>query len=77
VLDKVSGINQPTLIICGEEDQMTPVRFSQFLAENISETRLEVIPKAGHMVMLEQPEVVANLVKGFMEEINSKGTLIR
>lgn len=77
VLDKVSGINQPTLIICGEEDQMTPVRFSQFLAENISETRLEVIPKAGHMVMLEQPEVVANLVKDFMEEINSKGTLIR
>lgn len=71
VLDRVGEITQPTLIICGEEDQMTPVWFSQYLEENIPGSHLEVIPKAGHMVMLEQPEIVADIVKGFMEEINS------
>lgn len=68
--DHVGKIFQPTLIICGEDDQMTPVRFSQYLADNIPGSRLNVIPKAGHMVMLEQPGRAADLVQGFMEEIN-------
>jgi pimeloyl-ACP methyl ester carboxylesterase len=71
VRDQVGEIEQPTLVICGENDQMTPVRFSQFLAENLINSRLEVVPKAGHMVMLEQPETVANLIEGFLTEINT------
>jgi pimeloyl-ACP methyl ester carboxylesterase len=71
VRDQLSEINQPTLVICGEQDKMMPVRNSQFLSEYIPGARLEIVPNAAHMVMLEQPEVVANLVKGFMEEINS------
>jgi pimeloyl-ACP methyl ester carboxylesterase len=77
VRNEVQEIQQPVLVICGEDDQMTPVRFSEYLAENIPESRLEVIPKAGHMVMLEQPETVADIVKGFMEEINSSEIPIR
>jgi len=71
VRDQLSAINQPTLVICGEGDKMMPLHFSQFLSENIPGARLEIVPHAGHMVMLEQPEVVAKLVKGFMVEINS------
>ena len=70
VRDQVSEIEQPTLVLCGEDDQMTPVRFSQYLADKIPNSQLEVIPNAGHMVMLEQPEIVANLIKGFLSKID-------
>jgi len=69
--DQVGEIEQPTLIICGEEDQMTPVLFSQYLEENICGSRLELIPDAGHMVMLEKPEIVARLVADFLDEVAS------
>ena len=68
---RVKDINQPVMVICGSEDQMTPVRFSQFLIEELPEARLEIIPNAGHMVMLEQPEIVANLIREFIEELDS------
>jgi pimeloyl-ACP methyl ester carboxylesterase len=72
VRDRVGQIEQPTLIICGEEDRMTPLRFSEFLHEKIPNSQLKIIPDAGHMVMLEQPEMVAKLIKGFLNEINSR-----
>jgi pimeloyl-ACP methyl ester carboxylesterase len=70
--DQVGEIEQPTLIICGEEDQMTPVLFSQYLEEKIRGSRLELIPDAGHMVMLEKPEIVARLVADFLDEVASE-----
>lgn len=71
VRDYLEQIEQPTLIICGEEDRMTPLRFSEFLHEKIPNSQLNIIPDAGHMVMLEQPVMVAKLIKGFLNEINS------
>ena len=70
IRDQVKEIQQPVLVICGSEDQMTPVRFSQFLIEELPAAHLEIIPNAGHMVMLEQPEIVANLIKEFIEELD-------
>ena len=69
IRDEVGEIKQPTLIICGDDDQMTPVKFSEFLADNIHRSRLEVIPGAGHIVMLEKPEVVAVLIDEFLEQM--------
>ena len=62
-------IDKPTLVICGEEDKMMPVSCSQLLSDRIPESRLEIVPNAGHMVMLEQPEPVAQLVHEFLHEI--------
>jgi pimeloyl-ACP methyl ester carboxylesterase len=73
VRDRIREIQQPALVICGSEDQMTPVRFSQFLVEEMPQARLEIIPDAGHMVMLEQPAIVAGLIKQFLKEVSSKG----
>jgi pimeloyl-ACP methyl ester carboxylesterase len=52
---------------------MTPVRFSEYLAERIRRSRLEVIPEASHMVLLEKPEIMARLVDDFMDEIYAVG----
>ena len=67
--DEVKNIKQPSLIICGEDDRMTPVRFSQYLAEEIKGSRLEIIPQAGHMVMLEQADLVSGFIAEFLDSI--------
>lgn len=66
VSSRVGKIQAPTLVICGEEDRMAPLRYSQYLADQIEGATLTVIPNAGHMVMLEKPfEVEAALVDFF------------
>jgi pimeloyl-ACP methyl ester carboxylesterase len=62
----VNRIALPTLILCGDADRMTPVKFSQFLHEQIAGSQLVVVPGAGHMVMLEQPAAVAEAVAHFL-----------
>ena len=64
--DRIGQIHQPTLIVCGSEDRMTPLRQSQFLAERIPGATLKTIPDAGHMVMLEKPQPVADAMLGFL-----------
>lgn len=46
----------PTLVLCGDDDQVTPLKFSRSLAAGIRGARLVVLPGAGHMALLEQPE---------------------
>jgi pimeloyl-ACP methyl ester carboxylesterase len=67
VMDRAASIRLPTLILCGTLDVMTQPKFSKFLAEQISGARLHLIEKAGHMSALEQPEVVAGLLKDFLD----------
>lgn len=62
----VGQIGVPTLIICGDADRMTPVKYSQYLAQQIRGAQMVVVPGAGHMVMLEQPAGVAQAVAGFL-----------
>jgi pimeloyl-ACP methyl ester carboxylesterase len=53
---RLHEIRVPTLVICGEEDRMTPVDLSRQLADSIPNATLEVIPRGSHLAMLEQPE---------------------
>jgi pimeloyl-ACP methyl ester carboxylesterase len=69
VMDRLGTIQQNALVICGEEDQMTPVRYAQYLFSSLPNARLNVIPNAGHMVMLEQPLLVANSLQSFLKDI--------
>jgi len=62
----VSRIALPTLILCGDADRMAPVKFSQFLHEQIAGSQFIVVPGAGHMVMLEQPAAGAEAVAYFL-----------
>jgi len=69
MMDRVAGVMQPTLVICGTEDQMTPQRYAQFLVNGIPNARLVVVPEAGHMVMLEQPRTVAENLLNFLQGV--------
>lgn len=69
VMDRLAGVQVPTLVVCGEEDRLTPVKYSQFLKSQIFEAELVVVPNAGHMVMLEQPVEVAGTIEGFLRRL--------
>jgi pimeloyl-ACP methyl ester carboxylesterase len=66
VTERLNQITQPTLIICGQDDRMTPIKESFLLAERIPHAQLELISAAGHMVMLEKPDQVEAILNKFL-----------
>jgi pimeloyl-ACP methyl ester carboxylesterase len=69
VSERLGEVRQPTLILSGEEDRMTPRRNAQYMADKIPGAMLRIIPQAGHMVMLEQPLVVSAALSEFLATI--------
>lgn len=70
VMESVRKIRFPTLVICGQDDQFTPTRYSQYLADQIPRAEIKIIPNAGHMVMLEQPQTVAAELSAFLSTLS-------
>jgi pimeloyl-ACP methyl ester carboxylesterase len=66
VIDRVGEIAVPVQVICGRDDNLTPEKYSHFLAGGISGARLNLIDGAGHMVMLERPRDVIAIMKEFL-----------
>ena len=66
IMNEVEKIDLPTLILCGQEDGMTPVKYSQFLLQRIKGSRLEVLPDAGHMLMMEAAELFNAKIGAFV-----------
>jgi pimeloyl-ACP methyl ester carboxylesterase len=62
-------IRVPTLVVCGEEDTITPVAESEALARGIAGSRLEVIPRAGHLSNLENPEVYNGVLRRWLDSL--------
>jgi 3-oxoadipate enol-lactonase len=55
--DTLATIAVPTLVIVGEQDKVTPVTDAQFMQERLrSKGRLVIVPHAGHVSSLENPE---------------------
>jgi len=71
-MNEVEKIVLPTLILCGDDDQLTPVKYSQFLHGRIKGSKLEVLPNAGHMVMMEAPQAFNEKVREFILESLNK-----
>ena len=63
---EVERIGLPTLVVCGDEDEMTPLKYSEFLHHRIKGSKLEVLPNAGHMVMMEVPQAFNEKVGTFL-----------
>ena len=69
VTGRLHEIHVPTLALCGEEDQLTPKKYSEFLHAQIANSQFVTIPDAGHMVMLEQPDAFTNALAEFLDTI--------
>ncbi len=61
------SIHCPTLILVGEEDMLTPPALSQDMQRAIGGAELVMVPRAGHLSSLEQPEVFNAALARFLE----------
>ncbi len=69
MMNEVEKITLPTRILCGEDDQLTPIKYSQFIQSRVKGSKLEIFPDAGHMVMMESPEAFNRKIEEFIEEV--------
>jgi len=67
--DRLGSIRSPALVICGTEDKLTPLRYSENLASSVPGAALQTIDDAGHLVALEQPRRLAGLLTIFLGTI--------
>ena len=61
-------IRKPSVVICGQEDTLYPVRRHQFMSELIPYGRLEVVAGAGHLPPLEEPAAVNMILRDWMRQ---------
>jgi 3-oxoadipate enol-lactonase len=59
----------PALVITGAEDEMIPVEASRRMASDIRGAKLVIIPRAGHLANLEQPDAFNAALNGFLAEL--------
>jgi pimeloyl-ACP methyl ester carboxylesterase len=67
--DVLPHIQVPTLVIWGECDMVCTREEAEFLVQNIKGARLEVIPKAGHLSNMENPDAFNEAVRRFLRSL--------
>ncbi len=63
LMDSVDKIKTPSLIICGNDDILTPPKYSEYLHKQIEGSQLVKIEDAGHMATLEKPDQVNKAIR--------------
>jgi pimeloyl-ACP methyl ester carboxylesterase len=69
VTARLGRVKVPTLIVSASEDKMIAPHYSQSMHLKIKDSLLRTIDGAGHMVILENPLVVANILQFFLTRI--------
>ena len=69
VMNEVQNITLPTLVICGDQDTMTPVRYADYLADKIPGAQKAIIPGASHFVQLQKYKEVNASIEQFLASL--------
>ncbi len=69
VLDRLSDLNMPALIVWGDSDQIIPVAHAHEAARRIRHGRLTIIPDCGHMPQVERPGLFLEAVEPFLASV--------
>lgn len=64
----LGNIVHPTLVLCGEQDMLTPVDMMENMARKIPNSEFIVVPNAGHLSPLENPEFVNRVIENFLRK---------
>ncbi len=70
IMDRVHTIKLPTLIICGSEDEMTPVKYARYLAGKIEGASEVIIEGGTHFAFIERPEEVNQAIDEFLNSLS-------
>jgi len=69
-MSRVGKIDLPTLAICGREDELTPLKYHQYLSEQMPNCILSVIEDAGHWSFVEKPKEVIGALNDFLDQLS-------
>jgi pimeloyl-ACP methyl ester carboxylesterase len=72
LMGQLPAITVPALVISATADLLTPVKYGRYLAEQLANAQFAVIEGAAHMMMLERPAEVGEIVQGFVAEVMGK-----
>ena len=61
------GISLPVLLIVGQQDSWSPVSQHEGIRDQLPDATLAVVPDAGHMVQLDQPQMVSDLLMQWLQ----------
>jgi pimeloyl-ACP methyl ester carboxylesterase len=70
-MNDVSKIATQTLIVCGADDLLTPPKYSEYLHKKIQNSKLIIMPRAGHSVMLEKYREFNEAVEAFAASLSA------
>ena len=62
-------MDQPLLILWGEQDQQVPVLYAQRLHHDVPHSQLVLLPNAGHFVLFDAPNDVASAISNFVQGV--------
>jgi pimeloyl-ACP methyl ester carboxylesterase len=71
--DRLPGITCPALVVYGEDDLITLPWYNAEVAKRIPGAALVEVPRAGHLMFLEQPEAMNQAIDGFLARIAAGG----
>ena len=71
VRDVLPHIDVPTLLVYGDRDVRAPLTVAETLQAAIPDSRLVVLPDAGHICNLEAPNEFNDAVRAFLHDIRS------
>jgi pimeloyl-ACP methyl ester carboxylesterase len=66
-LQRLTGVQSPTLIVQGDDDLMIPTKLSHLMAGLIPDVRIRIYPDAAHGFLFQYPTDVAAEVNAFLE----------
>jgi 3-oxoadipate enol-lactonase len=73
ISDQINAIKAPTLVIAGKEDTAISPTESEVIASRIPNAQLALIDEAGHMLVVEKPEELTQIIREFLERKKAAG----
>ena len=69
IMDRVHLIRLPTLVICGSNDDRTPLKYSTFLADKIEGATQVIIGGGSHWAHMDKPAEFNQAVESFLTRL--------
>ncbi|MBV8149811.1 MAG: alpha/beta fold hydrolase [Candidatus Eremiobacteraeota bacterium] len=72
VTERISALSVPLLAIAGEQDVLTPPKFSHWLTDRVRGAAARILPGAGHLAMVERPAETNAALRAFVDRVDSE-----
>ena len=71
LMSRLPSIIVPSLAICGDEDEFTPIKYHEYFRDKLPNCQLKIISDAGHWPFVEQPELFDQTVFEFLDGLRA------